>query len=227
MRRNNKQQKAKPKHKGEESLTMVPKGTIPKQVSDQLSTGFTLRYITTGIGGAAQTNVTWQNLLDSWMIATSPTTAYQLFDFVKVKRVIIRALTTAAPNGNLAASVGVEFPGLSVGRQGGGKQASDSNIGTNRPAVVVLRPDRGSQAAQWQSSSTDIAFTLRATDYNAAVIIGALIDVEVAFKNSGDVSPAAISSAAAGMSTGNLYFGGVDGGRLAATWARSVFIPRV
>jgi len=228
MKGRKKSTKRSGKQKGDhqENLMVVPAHTIPRTVTDQLCTGFTFRFVTTGIGGAPQTNVTFANLLDAWMIAASSTNAYQLFDFVKVRRVTVRAYSTGAANTMLAATVGVEFPGLVIGQAGGGKQGSDSSLGM-RPAVVSLAPDRGSQAAQWQASSSNVAFTLRAVDYNSAVIIGALIDVDVSLKNSADVNPAAVGSAPAGMSTGNLYFGGIDGARLAATWARSVFIPRV
>lgn len=170
--------------------------------------------------------VTFANLLDAWLVAGSATTGFQLFDFVKVKRVTVRAIPY---NGSFEQSVtvGVEYPGLTAGSIGAGNQASNSGLGTAKPVIVSVRPGPMSQSAQWQPSSNNVAFVVRATNQDNTVALGAIIDVELAFKNSADVAPAAIASAAAGMTAGTLYYGGLDGGRLAATWARSVFIPRI
>lgn len=191
--------------------------------------GITLRFTTTGTGGSSFANVTFQNLLDSWLIAGTATVGYQLFDFVKVRRVIVRALP-GAPQGSAAdagATVGIEFPGLVAGSNAGGKQASDSSLGTAFPAMVSLVPDKFCAAGLWQGSSATTAFVVRAVDATSTVVIGAIIDVELSFKNSGDVNPLVIASAIAGATAGSIYFGGIDGARLAATWARSVFIPRI
>ncbi len=206
---------------------MVP--TRLPQLQDQIHQSITLRFTTTGTGAATQCTVTFQNLLDSWLIAGTATVGYQLFDFVKVRRVIVRALA-GAPQGSSEGSgctVGIEFPGLVAGSNAGGKQASDSTLGTALPAMVSLRPDKLSAAGFWQASSGNVAFVVRAVDSGSTVVIGAIIDVELSFKNSGDVNPSIIASAIAGATPGSIYFGGLDGARLAATWARSVFIPRI
>jgi len=203
---------------------MVP-SELP-QLQDQLSTGITLRFCTTGIGGSTSASVTFQNLLDAWFIAGTATTAYQLFDFVRVRRVTVRAVS-GANSGGSTVTVGVEYPGLVAGGNAGGKQASNSQMGISKNAYVSLVPDRMSAAAFWQPSSADVAFVVRSTDENNSICLGTIIDVELSYKNSADVNPAALQSAIAGASSGNLYFGGIDGGRLAATWARSVFVPRL
>jgi len=196
------------------------------QVNDQLGTGITLRFCTTGIGGSTSASVSFQNLLDAWFIAGTATTAYQLFDFVRVRRVTVRA-TSGANSGGSTVTVGIEFPGLVAGGNGGGKQASNSQTGISKTAYVSLVPDRLSAAAFWQPSSADNAFVVRSTDENNSICLGTIIDVELSYKNSADVSPAALQSAIAAATPGNIYFGGLDGARLAATWARSVFVPRL
>lgn len=196
------------------------------QLTDQLSTGITLRFTTTGIGGTAQTNVTFANLLDAWLVAGTATNGYQLFDFVRVRRVTVRAVSGSNTGGSTV-TVGIEYPGLTAGLGAGGKQASNSQMGVSKNAYVSLVPDRLSTAAFWQPSNNAVAFAIRSTDENGSVCLGTIIDVELSYKNSGDVNPAAVSSAIAGAQPGALYFGGIDGARLAATWARSVFIPRI
>jgi len=194
-------------------------------LADQLMTGFTLRFTTQGNWPGSYT-VTWQNLLDSWFVAGTATTAYQLFDFVKVKKVTIRAM--GVPDGaHLAQSaiVGVEFPGLIGGQFGSGKQRVGSGIGADKPAYVSLKPDALSQSAQFQPSTSNPAFIVRAVDGLRSPLYGAMIDVQVVFKNSGDISPAALGTARAGLTAGNLYFGGLDGLATANTIAKSSFIP--
>jgi hypothetical protein len=226
-RKNKEQQRSViPRSVGERSPDRLP------QLNDQLQTGITLRYITTGTGGSASTTITFTNLLDSWCVASSATAAYQLFDFVKVRRVTIRAVSNPALAGNIAflgaaATVGIEFPSLVVGTQAGGVQASQTEMGTAQIACCSLRPGRLTAAGMWQASTSNVAFVLRAVDWNGGVIVGAVIDVELSFKNSADVNPAAVASAPAGATTGNVYFRGIDGAAPAATWARSAFVPRI
>jgi len=198
------------------------------QIDDQLTVGKVLRFVTTGTGGSTSTTITYAHLLDAWFIAGTATTAYQLFDFVKIKRVTIRALPSSTTgNNNQSVTVGIEFPSINNGALAAGNQVSNSNLGTANPAYATLRPAKLSQNAQWQSSTGAVAMVLRATQADNTVAVGAIIDVELAFKNSADVNPAGLSSAIVAATPGNIYYGGIDGGRLAATWARSVFVPRL
>jgi len=198
---------------------------VMPQLTDQLCTGFTLRFATQGNWPGSYT-VTWANLLDAWFVAGTAVNAYQLFDFVKVKKVVVRAM--GVPDGaHLApsATVGVEFPGLTGGQFGSGKQKIGSSIGYDVPAMVSAKPDPMSQAAQFQPSTSNAAFIVRAVDGLRSPLYGVLIDVQVVYKNSGDISPAAVTTARAALTPGNLYFGGIDGLATANTIAKSMFIP--
>ncbi len=199
---------------------------------DQLQTGFVFRYITTATFTGAF-SVTPGMLLDSWFIAGTATTAYQLFDFVRVKKVVVRAMavgqqiaTSVPVPFSPTCTVGVEYMGLSSGIFGGGRQKSDSALGYDDAALVSLAPDPMSQAAQFQPNGGSSFFTIRAVDQFGNPLAGAVIDVHVVLKNSGDINPAAIANPRTGMTPGNLYFGGLDGNPLATTQARSAFIPR-
>jgi len=196
------------------------------QLTDQLCVGFTFRFVTTPVNATPYVDVTAQNLLDAWFLAATATSGKQLFDFIRIKRITIRATGNNVVGSGAAlqagVTVGVEFPGLVAGSLGGGKARQCSGLGME-PAMVSVVPDRLSQAAQFQPSSNAVVATLRITDYSGAWCAGALIDVECVLKNTPDISPASIASAPAGMVAGNLYFGGIDGGRLAATKAKSVF----
>jgi len=233
MRKSSKKSFGKNRPRGT-NLARVARDQDPRvlpQVEDQLSVGKILRFQTTGNSSSTSVSVSYQNLLDAWFIAGTATTGYQLFDLVKIKRVTVRAIPFATSAANAAfqqsVSVGVEFPGLNAGRAGSGNQASNTALGIDNVAMVSLRPSKMSQSAQWQQSSADNAFVVRCTNNDNTLSLGAVIDVELSYKNSADVSPAAVQSAIAGATAGNIYYGGIDGGRLAATWARSAFVPRL
>ncbi len=196
-----------------------------RQLTDQLQVAFTLRFVTTGTF-SGNFGVTFQNLLDAWFIAGTATTAYELFDFVRVRRVTVITSPPATTGSAPMLTVGVEYFGLNIGNLGSGRQASDTAVGVNGVARVSLAPDSKSQAAQWQSSTTNSAFAVRATDVNQAAVAGTIIEVDVEYKNSADVNPAALGTARSGLTPGHLYFGGLDGLALANTQARSVFVPR-
>lgn len=205
--------------------------TLPPLFS-QLSTGITLRFVTqapfAAAGGAI--TVTFQNLLDAWLIAGQPAAGYQLFDFVKIRRVTIRGGAQIGGGGATqvpSCTVGVEFPGLVTGFTGNGRQKTDTSMTPLVPAMVSLTPGKGTLAGMWQQSAGNAAFVVRCSDQGGNGLLGAIIDVDVSYKNSADVNPAAVASAIAGATAGEIYFGGLDGGRLAATTARSVFLPRI
>jgi len=201
-------------------------------VLDQLCVGIVLRFSATNQFNG-NFGVTYQNLLDAWFVAGTATVAYQLFDFVRIKKVVIRSMGVSKPSvagvsqpNPPTATVGVEYYGLNLGNQGNGKQKSDTQLGYEVPAFVSLKPDRQSAVAQWQASSTSNAFAIRAVDQDSLGLAGTIVDVHVVYRNSADVNPAAVNSARAGMQPGDLYFGGLDGLALANTMMRSVFVRR-
>jgi hypothetical protein len=176
--------------------------------------------------------VRWQDLLDAWFIAGTATNCYQLFDFVRVKKVTIRsmggarALSAGVVGSAPCSTVGIEFFDLNVGTTAGGKQKSNSSLGYDVPAFLTLRPDPRSQVAQFQASNGNNAFAVRAVDQDNNALPGTVIDVDLVYRNSADVNPAAVGSARAGLSPGNLYFGGLGGKPSATTELRSAFVLR-
>jgi hypothetical protein len=200
-------------------------------VQDQLAVGVTLRFIATALF-TGQTLIRWQDLLDAWFIAGTATNCYQLFDFVRVKKVTIRsmggarALSAGVVGSAPCSTVGIEFFDLNVGTTAGGKQKSNSSLGYDVPAFLTLRPDPRSQVAQFQASNGNNAFAVRAVDQDNNALPGTVIDVDLVYRNSADVNPAAVGNARAGLSPGNSYFGGLDGKPTATTELRSAFVLR-
>lgn len=215
-----------PSNAAEEREARLELALRPPQLIDQLSLGFTFRWV--GNSRAPQAmSVTYQNLLDSWLIAGSATNGYQLFDFIKIKRVTLRAISTASDTFGATITLAIDFPGLNTGQLGSGKQRTQTFLGTAEPAMVSLKPDPKSQAAQFQPTSTSTAFIVRAFNQGQAAFQGVIVDLDCVLKNSGEINPAAIQHPIAGATPGNLYFGALDGNRTASAMYDSVFIPNI
>lgn len=194
--------------------------------------GFVFQYVATNNFSGAFA-VSFGNILDGWFVAGTATTAYQLFDFVRIKKVVVRSMGVQQPYSagvqNPAppmCTVGIEYYGLNVGNLGNGKQKVQTALGYDTPAYVELAPDPESQVAQFQPTSSVTAFAIRAVDQNSQALAGTVVELHVVLRNSSDVNPAAVSSARAGLQPGDLYFGGLDGQPTATTQMRSTFQRR-
>jgi len=153
--------------------------------------------------------ISFQNLLDIFNVAATAVTAFDLFTAVKIKAVEIWA------NGltNASAVVTVVFDGTTLGAVGDQKVHTDTSMGIE-PAHVLARPVRQSQAAQFQNSSA-------ATAVFVNVPSGAIVDMELSFRNDMLGTAVATQNAPAGATPGALYTRGLDGVALAA----SKFLP--
>jgi len=149
--------------------------------------------------------ITFQNLLDTILVATSGTAAADLFEGVRVNSVEawgIAAIGTPS-------TVTVIYDGTTVGAMGDQKTHTDSSMGV-QPAHVKARPDPLTQAGQFQPSSANTAFRLD-------VPTGAIIDVSLSLRQ--PVFGQAVSSqnVLVGATTGAVYYRGLDGKTTALT----------
>jgi hypothetical protein len=163
------------------------------------------------IANAAFANlITWTNLLDSFLFASSATQGYQAFECVRVKEVEV----WHCPVASSVSTVSVEFGGQIAGQVGDQKIHSDSSMGLS-PAHVRCSPSRDSQASQWQFESGTAAFRLD-------VPSGAVIDVVLSYR--GEFNAAyAVANALVAATTGAYYLRGLDGQPVAST----VLVPAV
>jgi hypothetical protein len=221
------------KSKGHQS--QVARDQIPRelpQLQDQLTQRIILRFISTSQFSGAL-SISYQNLLDAWFVAVSATNAYQLFDFVRLKSVTLRAMGVSRPAVSGVSTgvppcctAGIEFPGLNSGQLGGGKQRTNAQLGFDTAALVTLKPDPESQQAQFQASSGSTCFVVRASDQDGSALEGVIVDIDVVYRNSADVNPAVIGTARTGLNTGQVFFNGMDGLPIGSTAFRSAFVPR-
>jgi hypothetical protein len=164
----------------------------------------TMRYVCKTAVGLQ--NITFQNLLDTVLFATSATAVYDVFVAVKVRR--IRVWFCTASNTTAPASITVIYAGITSGAIGDQRVHSDTTMGIE-PAYLEARPTPKSLASNFQLSSTAVAFSLN-------VPAGAVIDVDLSFIGA-FASSIAAAVVGAGATTGATYLRGLDGGNVASS----------
>jgi len=202
-RRNNKQSKRRgqnPRAKGE----MV---SHPPQIPNLTVThGVRMRFIA---NAAFAANVTFQNLLDIFLVATSSTAGFDLFHTVKIRAIEAWAV---ASSGN-AETVLLIYDGATAGILGDFKEHSDTSMGI-QPAHIKCKPSPKSLASDYQLSSGTSAFFLGCPS-------GTVIDVELTFQQYLS-SAVAAQNALVGATTGASYVRGLDGVATATTKLQAV-----
>jgi len=180
----------------------------PPQITGiQLKHSATLRYRATA--AFLPTAITFQNLLDTMLVATTATAGSDLFQTVKIRRVRIWGMPAVGGS----ASVSVEYSGLTAGIVGDQQIHTDTSMGV-QPAHVDARPSAKSLASDYQLSSAAIAFSISGP-------AGSVIDVELSFRSQFAVSNAAAQNALVGATAGQQYLRGLDG----LATATSNFVP--
>jgi hypothetical protein len=175
----------------------------PPQVNGlELRHSATLRFV---VNAAFTGNITFQNLLDTYNFATGTTSVVNVFQTVKVRRV--RAWNVPALG--TSASVSVEFSGVTAGVLGDQGTHTDTSMGI-QPAHVDARPNARCLAADYQLSTTAVAFAL-------AVPLGSVVDVELSFRGQFAAVATANQNAAVGATASAFYLRGLDGLAAATT----------
>jgi len=157
---------------------------------------------------AFNADITFQNLLDTVLVAIGSTSAVDLFQSVRVNAVECWAPSQGVNPGSEAgftppSTVIVIFDGTTVGAQGDQKTHSDTSMGI-QPAHVRCRPDPLTQAGQFQNSTADVAFRLDVPE-------GTVIDVSLTFRQPVLGNAVSAQHAAAGLTAGAIYYRGLDG----------------
>jgi hypothetical protein len=168
----------------------------------QITHDMTMRFVTTS---AIAQDITYQNLLDVWNVATAAAVAYDLFHAVKVRRLRLWSLPVL---GN-AATVTASFDGAVVGAVGDQVVHTDTSMGIE-PAMVDCKPAVRSSAALFQPSSADGAFNLLCP-------AGTVVDVALTFKQSFEAAPLATQNPPAAATVGFVYLRGLDGQAVATS----------
>jgi hypothetical protein len=154
---------------------------------------------------AAGTPITFQNLLDLVLVASGTTSAVDLFEAVRVNSVEIWAIAALGT----PTTVVLEFDGTTTGAAGDQRTHTDTSMGV-QPAHVKARPDRLTQAGQFQASSANVAFLVD-------VPAGAVIDVSLTLRQPVNGTAVAAQNPLVGATAGVVYYRGLDGKTTALT----------
>jgi len=193
--KNSKKSKNLQKQKGEVKMIQ----DHPPQIdSYQVIHSTCLRFTVT----AAVVNkiITFGNMLDAMLVATTAIAGFQLFDLVKVKKIRLWGLAALGT----PSTVEIQYNTAT----GDNVIHTDTSLGI-KPAFVHARPSLKSLASFWQLNTGGNCFQVSAP-------AGSVIDVHLSFKTSSQ-NPTAVANALVAANPGEFYFRGLDGLATAAT----------
>jgi hypothetical protein len=178
--------------------------THPPPIRPQMTHRQKMRFqcITSGTQG-----VTYADLMDLLLVATSATAVFDVYDVCRVRAVEVWCASTS---GGVPVTVSVAFNGTNAsGLAGDGRIIADTVMG-NEPAHVRAKPNRDSLAAQWNESSS------AASAFSVVTPTGSIIDVDMEYRNT-VAAPQAAQNVAVGATIGQFYYRGLDGLAIATT----------
>jgi hypothetical protein len=158
--------------------------------------GTRLRFV---CNAAFNAGITFQNLLDTMLVATSAIVGYDQFFAVKIRGVEV----WATPALGTAVDVSVIFDAAVVGQIGDQRLHTDTSMGIE-PAHVKCKPSPKSLASDFQLSTANIAMFLSCP-------AGAVVDVELTFVQSAAAQSVEALNALVGATVGAPYWRGLDG----------------
>jgi hypothetical protein len=161
-----------------------------------------LRFVT---NAAFQASITFQNLLDTMLIAVTAVLGYDQFIAVKVRAVEMWCENVAAT----PATCSLQFAGITAGAVGDQRLHTDTSMGV-QPAHVRAKPNPRSLAADFQLSSAAVAFDLECPS-------GTVVDVHLTFVQSTLTQTQAAQNALVAAAVGAPYWRGLDGLSIATT----------
>jgi hypothetical protein len=160
---------------------------------------------------AGPINITAQNLLDTYLVATSAIAGLQLFNFARVRKV--EMWCPSNPQSFLSTTqCSIKFIGA-IGTGTG--QSSDtlhvaSSMGADQPGHLSAKPKPQEAAGLFSSATAGNLFQMYFTT-------GTIIDVHISFRCNTGVNGASLTNALVGATAGTSYFRGLDGLAKAAT----------
>jgi len=129
-----------------------------------------------------------------------------MYDCVRIIKVEIWSASSAG-----AVTCSVQFLGKNTGLQGDQKAYTDSAVSVGEPLHVVAKPSKWSQAAQFQSGSSGVAFRITTP-------AGSVVDLTLEFRNNYDATGVvSCANGIVGAIAGDMYYRGFDGLPVAST----------
>ena len=195
------------RNRGQNRAATLDRATHPPPFAAAFVLKKTLRFKANAAFTASSVNAT--NLLDLLCMADTVTTAQRLCSSVRLDYVELWA-PMASDLAPVTVSVEIQTPNsATIG--GPNLLKSDTSMGADRCAHVMLTPPPQSQSSMWQSrAGASTLFTMSGP-------INTVIDVHLSFYLQNGETPLAVASAVAGATVGTVYCRGLDALAAAAT----------
>jgi len=151
--------------------------------------------------------ISFQNLLDTMLVAATAIQGNNLFTGVKIR--FVEVWGNPSPVSVVPNTVSLSFNGAGTGYTGDNRLHEDISMG-NQPSHIFCKPDRKSLAANFQVSSANGAFLLTCP-------VGSVIDVGLTLTQNLQGLAVAEQNALVGATVGAVYCRGLDGVAVGAT----------
>jgi len=156
-----------------------------------------LRFI---VNTAVNQDITVENLCDTILFAASATVGYDVFAFVKIRRINMWCIGTLGSSEFLT----LQYNAISGTSLGDNKIHTATSMGIE-PACISAKPSVKSLISNFQAAgSGDVAFNIDAPS-------GTVIDCHLTFMNEYSGSPTQAGSVLVGATVGATYLRGLDG----------------
>ncbi len=141
------------------------------------------------------------DLLDLICVATSATTAYRLFDSVRLRKIEMWASSPSGTNNTLVSVEDINSSGVPY-LTAKSQSVQDMVVGTARAAHLVYRPTAGTVQSSWFTASNGSTAGI----LSLSVPPGAVIDVTIEYTMAdGNQGPSATASSITSATAGNVY----------------------
>ncbi len=171
----------------------------PPQFNPSLIIRKKLRFQAVAVGTTTLTANCFGDLL---CVAATATSAYQLAQFCRVKKIEMWGPMSSSL---VPVSVSIDWTGsTSPGSYGKSNKVSDTSMGSTEPAHLVSRPPPGSQISQWFAAGGGANFCV--ISYPPGTVID--LTYEIVVRDDG--TAASVTGAVAGATVGANYCRSLD-----------------
>jgi hypothetical protein len=175
----------------------------PQQPTQSLTRTHPFRYVA---NVSVAQGISWSNLMDTQVNASSATQGWQLYDAVRINSITIWGASSLGTT-----SAFVTFVDKVTGKIGDQRGFSDTALSIGAPLYLRAVPSKKSATSQFQVGGSDIAFTISCP-------AAAVIELNLTFRNNYDAAATvAVTQALVSATPGDIYQRGFDGLAIATT----------
>ncbi len=193
-----------------EDLEREVHAQIMKPISTDLTVPRTLRFNAVLTGANTSTAFQAVSITNCFLVATTATALYCLFEVFKIKEIRLRAFSTGSATAPAGYTVTLTWnTGNVQSVMADNRSTSCSGLGLT-PAYVRTRPKKGSLAAMYNYGSSNYLFTIYTQQTVSTNEMNLMVEIDVLFRSNEQLTPVAAVNAGAGLTAGEWYYRGLD-----------------